>query len=229
VLEPDMTRGTCTFCGRDMTMDGMARHLAVCTSRKRAIERANAADGEEEVLYHLQIQDQQTGLYWLHLEMRGSATLEDLDDYLRAIWLECCGHLSRFSLGSWDKPEIPMRSRARDVLEPGLRLQHIYDFGESSWTAIDVLRTRTGKSLTGRPLMLMARNHQPLYPCVVCGEPAYWLCMECLIERGEWVTLCDRHAEEHSCRNYGEPRELLNSPRTGMCGYVGPDDPPYFP
>jgi len=33
--------------------------------------------------------------------MRGSATLAKLDDYLRAIWLECCGHLSKFTIGGW--------------------------------------------------------------------------------------------------------------------------------
>ena len=33
------------------------------------------------------------------LEMRGSATLAKLDDYLRAIWLECCGYLSGFTIG----------------------------------------------------------------------------------------------------------------------------------
>jgi len=33
--------------------------------------------------------------------MRGSATLTKLDDYLRAIWLECCGHLSKFTIGGW--------------------------------------------------------------------------------------------------------------------------------
>lgn len=27
--------------------------------------------------------------------------------------------------------------------------------------------------------------------------------------------------------DYGEPIELVNSPRLGMCGYTGPADPPY--
>jgi len=33
--------------------------------------------------------------------MRGSATPDDLDAYLRAIWLECCGQPSQFSFGGW--------------------------------------------------------------------------------------------------------------------------------
>jgi hypothetical protein len=35
----------------------------------------------------------------MHLEMPTSAALIDLDDFLRAIWLECCGHLSEFTIG----------------------------------------------------------------------------------------------------------------------------------
>ena len=223
------TRGECLFCGRELTLQSMSRHLMACPSRRRAIERVDASDGEHEELYHLQVQNLYGGDYWLHLEMRASATLEDLDDYLRAIWLECCGHMSQFSEGEWGTPEIPMSTRARDVFEPGLEILHVYDFGESSWTSIQVVRVREGRSLTGRPILLMARNDPPVYPCSVCGEPASWLCLECLIEHDEWMTLCDEHAAEHPHENYGPPRLLVNSPRVGMCGYEGPAEPPYRP
>ncbi|HEX7243833.1 MAG TPA: hypothetical protein VF263_26335, partial [Longimicrobiaceae bacterium] len=60
---------------------------------------AGPETGAEGPLVHLQVEDAWTGQYWLHLEMNGSAALDDLDDYLRVIWLECCGHMSRFSVG----------------------------------------------------------------------------------------------------------------------------------
>ena len=37
-------------------------------------------------------------MYWLHIEIPAKATLEDLDHFLRAVWLECCGHLSSFDI-----------------------------------------------------------------------------------------------------------------------------------
>ena len=77
--------------------------------------------------------------------MRGSATLADLDHYLRAIWLECCGHLSRFSVGGWDGAEISKRRRVEQVFRLGLELVHIYDFGTSSETLIKVVDGRKGK------------------------------------------------------------------------------------
>ena len=35
----------------------------------------------------------------MHLEMPASDALADLDGFLRDIWLECCGHLSEFTIG----------------------------------------------------------------------------------------------------------------------------------
>jgi hypothetical protein len=48
-----------------------------------------------------------------------------------------------------------------------------------------------------------------------------------MIEAGEWQTFCEQHAEEHAHDEYGQPLELVNSPRLGMCGYDGPAEPPY--
>ncbi|MBU0702317.1 MAG: hypothetical protein KKC18_00425, partial [Chloroflexi bacterium] len=121
------------------------RHLKTCPQRKEAISEANQGSGERQVLYHLQIQDAWQGDFWLHLEMEGSATLADLDYYLRAIWLECCGHLSRFSVGGWGGSEIPKGRRVEQIFRPGLELVHIYDFGTSSETLIKVVDLRKGK------------------------------------------------------------------------------------
>ena len=32
--------------------------------------------------------------YWLHVEGRETASLQQLDSLLRRVWLECCGHMS---------------------------------------------------------------------------------------------------------------------------------------
>jgi len=48
-----------------------------------------------------------------------------------------------------------------------------------------------------------------------------------VIEEDEWGVLCDEHAKTHPHHDYGDPIELVNSPRIGMCGYTGPADPPY--
>jgi hypothetical protein len=92
-------KGKCAYCGQEIAKNGMVKHLAVCAQRQEAITKVEGKQSEAEALYHLRIQAAGQNQFWLDLEMRGSATLKDLDGYLRAIWLECCGHLSRFSLG----------------------------------------------------------------------------------------------------------------------------------
>lgn len=221
------TRGTCVFCGREMTKGGLSRHLKTCSARRAAVDEANTAPGKTEAIYHLQVQDAWDGDYWLHLEMKGTATLKDLDHYLRAIWLECCGHLSQFSIGGWSGDEIPMSRRIAQVLDVGLVLTHIYDFGTSSETLVKAVDVRQGKPLTRHPIFLMARNAAPEAICMECDKPATWLCLECIYELNETGTLCDKHAREHSHDAYGEPMPLVNSPRIGMCAYCGPAEPPY--
>jgi hypothetical protein len=210
-----------------MTKGGLTRHLQSCSQRQAAIDAADHTPGKDRNLYHLQVQDAWGGDFWLHLEMNGSATLQDLDHYLRAIWLECCGHMSQFSVGGWSGDEIPKRSSIKRTFKPGVELTHIYDFGTESTTLIKAISVREGKPLTAYPITLMARNNPPEIYCVECGQPASWLCMECVYELDEPGTLCDRHAQVHPHEDYGEPFPLVNSPRVGMCGYTGPAEPPY--
>lgn len=220
-------QGSCTYCGRKMTRGGMSRHLQTCVQRREAVASVNQKRGKKQSLYHLQVQDAWGGDFWLHLEMPGSATLENLDSYLRAIWLECCGHLSQFSLGGWGSDKIPMSTRVSGIFEPGVELTHIYDFGTSSETLVKGVSVREGKAIIRRPVVLMARNDQPEVSCMECDQPASFLCMECLYEYDEPGMLCDEHVQTHPHDDYGEPVALVNSPRLGMCGYVGPAEPPY--
>jgi len=224
------TRGKCLFCGQDMTRAGMAKHLAACPKRQEAIQAAEQKSGEsfkEQPLFHLEVRDAWQGNYWLHLEVNGLAQLRHLDAYLRAIWLECCGHLSQFSIGGWKGEAIPMSRRIYQVFEPGVQLEHIYDFGTSSHTMVKFVAMRQGKPLTRHPIFLMARNDPPELPCMECGELASWLCLECVYEEDKSGLLCDQHVAVHPHEDYGPPTRVVNSPRLGMCGYNGPAEPPY--
>jgi hypothetical protein len=205
----------------------MARHLATCKERAAAIQAADGRPGTAVPLIHLQVQDAWGGDFWLQLEMSGTSTLKALDSYLRAIWLECCGHMSQFSAGGWRGGELGMGRKAAAVFEPGTEIEHTYDFGTSSVTLIRAIAVREGKPTTRHPIALMARNAQPVYPCQECGGPATRLCAQCVYEDERHGTLCDAHAQDHPHDDYGEPMPLLNSPRSGMCGYDGPAVAPY--
>lgn len=221
------SRGQCAFCGYETAKGSMGKHLAACPQRQTAIAAAEQSKRGPEPLVQLRVQDAYSSAFWLDLEARGSAKLADIDAYLRTIWLECCGHLSEFSTGGWGSQKIAKTRRIADVFRPDVTLTHIYDFGTSSETTIKAVGVRNGAPLSARPLALLARNLMPEATCIECGQPASHLCMECMIEDQTSGTLCPAHAANHPHENYGEPFELVNSPRLGMCGYTGPADPPY--
>ena len=219
------SRGSCCYCGKEFAKGGMSKHLATCAGRQAAIAQANRRPAEK--LIHLQARNAYGGQFWLNLEMNGSATLQDLDRYLRAIWLECCGHMSQFSVGGWGGSEISMKTRIDRVFLPDTELTHIYDFGTESVTLIKFAAVRDGPPTTKHPIALMARNAPPDFKCMECDQPATHLCQECQFEDNESGLLCDAHTEGHPHDNYGEPMPIVNSPRLGMCGYSGPAEPPY--
>lgn len=220
------TEGACAFCGKRASRGGMSRHLQACPARRDAIRGADARPGEPEPVFHLQVQTPGGSDFWLHLEMRGSATLTKLDEYLRATWLECCGHMSEFTRGGWGMPRIGMARRAADVLDEGVTLAHVYDFGSSTVSMIKVVAVRMGSAVDRHPIQLLARNDMPALSCAQCDEPATRLCIECMYDMADAV-LCEAHAAVHPHEDYGEPLPLVNSPRLGVCGYQGPAEPPY--
>jgi len=219
--------GACAFCGREMSRGGLSKHLASCAERQKVSTAPSQQSGATQTLYHLLVADAYSSDFWLHLEMNGGAKLQDLDRYLRAIWLECCDHLSQFSIGGWRGKEITMSRKIETVFAPGIELTHIYDFGTSSETKVKMVGSRQGAPLTGKPVYLLARNNLPAAECAGCGAPAGWYCADCLVERGEWINLCEAHCADHEHDDYGGPQPLVNSPRLGMCGYNGPAEPPY--
>ena len=94
-------------------------------------------------------------------------------------------------------------------------------FQQAYSNSLDVARiySHHGKSniKTGE-VGILARNDPPQIKCSKCDHLATRICTECIYEDAGW--LCDDCAEDHKC---GEEMLLpvVNSPRTGVCGYVG--------
>jgi hypothetical protein len=160
----------------------------------------------------------------MHIEIPENATLKDLDGFLRQIWLECCGHLSSFEIEGktfisekMDQGDRSMRVALGKVVAPGMKFEHIYDFGTSTELSLKVVSAREGLA-QDRAVRILARNDPPDIRCQICGKPATAVCSQCIYEGTGWV--CDECAKRHEC---GEDMLLpvVNSPRVGMCGYTG--------
>jgi hypothetical protein len=77
--------GTCAYCSEIITKRGVAKHLDKCPRRQEVLHSAEASNRREETLWHLRVQDAYDKDFWIDLEMVGSAALDKLDEYLRAI------------------------------------------------------------------------------------------------------------------------------------------------
>lgn len=225
MVQTKQSRGICHLCDQNIAAGRLKQHLASCTAWQSVATKTGNSDRKTESLFHLQVQAEGQLEYWLDLEIRGSAKLKDLDNYLRAIWLECCGHASSFSLRGWGSQEIGMSQTIEAVFKSGSALIHIYDFGTESVSKIKRVGSRKGKPVHKRPVVLLARNLAPTYDCEECQKPASWLCFECIAEDETSGLLCNQHMKTHPSDHEAVP--IVNSPRIGVCGYTGPADPPY--
>jgi hypothetical protein len=97
----EVSKGVCSYCKGEFEKAKMTQHLKYCKQRAAEIttELESISTTQKTRLFHILVEGRYNAQYWMHLEMPSSDTLADLDDFLRAIWLECCGHLSEFTIG----------------------------------------------------------------------------------------------------------------------------------
>jgi hypothetical protein len=148
----------------------------------------------------------------MHLAARADAKLSNLDAFLRAAWLECCGHLSEFKLARRGD-ELGMQTRLGNLLRPGMSFFYAYDFGSTTELTLRVVAEMADMP-EGKPVQLLALNDAPSYDCSVCDKPAQ------VVDSGAGQLFCKACASEHADEDMLLP--LVNSPRTGVCGYTGP-------
>ena len=217
---PREPSGTCRPCGRSFSSRGMGRHLATCR------ERATPGAGQDGLRLTVKSADR---LHWLHLEMPASSTLEELNSFLRRVWLEePCGHLSQFISGEQYYREdrfldphrlfgddLDLRVTAGEAIRVGETVQYEYDMGDTTTLTIRALE-QVG---TGPGIRILARNDPPDLRCQACSyRQAELICNEC--SRTDQGMFCQGCAGKHE--GPGEfLNPLVNSPRTGVCGYTG--------
>ncbi len=228
------SEGICNFCGGTFDKSVMTRHLKTC----RADKTAPQTEGVKQKSFWLMAEGTDFPEYWLHIEVPASSRLSDVDQFLRDIWLECCGHLSAFTIGGvryeldtgmvdamWKDffgpsapPQNMTKTRLHSVLKSGMKFHHEYDFGTTTELTLKVVAEGEipGRS---RDVFILARNNPPDIPCHKCKKPATLVCSQCVYD-GPQAWLCREHARRHKC---GEDMFLpvVNSPRVGMCGYTG--------
>lgn len=231
-ISEELLNGKCNLCGGTYSKAAMMKHIETCMGKKKSYGSKSERKGNS---FHIVVEGAHQPEYWMHLNANAEATLKDLDSFLRDTWLECCGHMSAFTIqktryisGSGINPmrinmgfkpgrEMNMNIPLSKVLIPKLKFYHEYDFGDTTELVLKVVSEHE-MAFEGKPIKILARNEPPQIFCNVCGGIATQVCSQCIYEDTGW--LCDKCGREHEC---GEDMLLpvVNSPRVGMCGYTG--------
>jgi hypothetical protein len=160
--------------------------------------------------------------------------MEDLDTFLRGIWLECCGHMSAFrnpklhgnSGGMFDlmeayeylekgnvkKYETMMENTAGEVPKSRKAKDILYkglvleyEYDFGSTTELSLTVVDEYPIKADKEIVLLSRNEPLKIMCASCGKaPATQMCNVCMYN--EDATFCDACAKKHAkkCEDFAE-------------------------
>ena len=206
------SEGKCLYCEQILSQKEIVKHLA-----KHLAEKQKTESGQKTQTYcHIVVE---ADIMFLHLLVKGSASMTVIDTFLRRIWLECCGHMSEFRKG---REEIDMSLKVKDVLVSSQKLVYDYDFGSTTRLSIKGLKHYELNETS--VIILLSRNEPLQIMCSMCGKaPAVSMCTTCCW--GSEAFFCKKCAKKHEkeCEDFTDYSNMpvVNSPRMGVCGYDG--------
>ncbi len=225
--------GRCVFCEKSFSKASLVKHLNTHLNQKTASGKS----------FHIKVETNPRwgrSSYFLMLWVDGNATLQKIDTLLRQLWLECCGHLSAFRLPrnkrkspadfftdmlagkpTFDKGDIAMNRKAKDMMHKELILEYDYDFGSTTSLQLTVIEEFNVQA--EEPVMLLSRNEPLGILCESCGKTlAVQVCTVCVNTE---IMFCAACAKKHAktCIDFADyaAMPVVNSPRMGVCDYTG--------
>ncbi len=203
------SKGNCRICNKEFSRSGIKKHILSC----------NKDNGKERVL----LLRAEADPFWVYFEFETKRTLKQLDKFLRDLWLECCGHLSAFTINGQrysiyeeelDYDEKSMNIKLKEIVSPNLKFNYEYDFGTTTELSLECIKEKSGN----KGINIVARNEPLDLKCEKCKDKAKSVCVQCIWDgKGFFCTKCSK---QHKCvEPYFLP--IVNSPRMGMCGFTG--------
>ena len=224
------SEGKCLFCGKTFAKAGVNRHLATHLKEK-------ATDGNPGTSFLVKVEPDKswgTTLYFLSLWIDGETTMDTFDSFLRAIWLECCGHASAFQDpkrsgsggGMWDIMD------AYELLDKGNEEEYNrimedctgqipmstevkdalykglaldYEYDFGSTTSLTITAMEQYPMKAVQDIVLLSRNEPLQIMCSGCGKvPATQICTVCAWDGGG--VFCNKCAKKHAkeCEDFAD-------------------------
>ena len=228
--EKQKSEGKCFFCGKTFAKTGINRHLV--THLKAKIE-----PGKQGKSFFVKVETNKrwgSSPYFLSLWVDGEAKMKDIDFFLRAIWLECCGHMSAFRhpkvKSSWakmfdtrdaydyfEKGNIAKYEKIMEETEDDIPMSRKakntlygglvleYEYDFGSSTELTITVIDEYPIKADEKIVLLSRNEPLEIMCSICKKvPATQICSACMYK--EESMFCDKCAKNHAkqCADFAD-------------------------
>ena len=198
--------GICSLCQETVPGSRIRRHLLSCVEAHTGLKPSQTPGKKDRrkialKTAYISIRSREQP-HWLELGVRCDTTIRELDMFLRALWLECCGHLSHFKInGVTYSVMVPLPGERRrfdpmddeeaawlhmgksvNATVPLLtKFEHEFDYGSPTELLLEhyavfgdlVQRLVPSQPWHGGKMVILARNHS-LRVCLRCRRPASW-------------------------------------------------------
>jgi hypothetical protein len=203
--------GECLYCKEEFSQKEIGKHLAKHLNEQEKKD----ANRNTQTFCHIEVE---SGEMFLHLLVKGDVTMKKIDNFLKDIWLDCCGHLSNFGHKNF---KVSMSHKVEDVFETRIKIYHDYDYGDTTTVFLKGLKNYQLNSKEA--ILLLSRNEPLKIMCSTCKkEPAINICVSCWFDQEAYF--CERCSEKHEekCDAFADYScmPVVNSPRMGICGYT---------
>lgn len=215
--------GKCYYCNKELTEKTIKRHMKNCDEMKKKIEELSYQDKKQRNQFMISIKSKyDKNEYCIYLSIDENLSLLHIDQFLRDVWLECCGHLSAFKIKGKIYQDYSMDTRIKDILAVNEKFEYEYDFGSTTeliLEVVDIIEVPASFS----QIEIIARNNEVTHYCEICNAEAeyfnyennQWECKKCIDKNNDMIAKFD----------------YCNSPRDGICCYGGHkrDEVTYLP
>jgi len=199
------SEGKCIFCNGMFPKSSISRHM-----QKHLTEKSIQNKPGKSFLLKVETNPKYGGTpYFLSLWVNGETSMEIIDDFLRQIWLECCGHMSSFTNQAKRQENTGMWGffEAEELLEKGKikeyeklkedfygevplsrkaklalfeELKLLYRYDFGSTTELQITVMSEYSIKADKSIVLLSRNEPPELLCENCDkEVAIQLCTTC--------------------------------------------------
>lgn len=200
-------KARCYYCNKELTERTIKRHMKNCAEMKECIDRELKQSKSRRKQYILAIKDEYSKKYCIYISIDAALQLCHLDQFIRDVWVECCGHLSEFTIDGDNYHDnrdgnYEMNVRLNEVLYIGQKFEYVYDFGSSTYLTLEVI-DEIDVSKKHSQIEIIARNNEEGRP----NSP----------REGECGYVCDEEAENtYLPGNSAKYKASSKKPQTGV-------------